>query len=116
MYKETENSYNSILIIHGGYNNNMNDLNQNNLVSIKIQSNNSIIKSYNNIKNLLPMINAEIIHYNDDINFKLNDFILNPNYLNLLASIFDYLNQNQNTIKVKLMKFINICQKLNIIL
>ena len=99
--KETENSYNSILIIHGGYNNNMNDLNQNNLVSIKIQSNNSIIKSYNNIKNLLPMINAEIIHYNDDINFKLNDFILNPNYLNLLASIFDYLNQNQNTIKSK---------------
>ena len=26
---------------------------------------------------------------------------LNPNYLNLLASIFDYLNQNQNTIKSK---------------
>ena len=73
--KETKNSYDSITQIHGSYNNNINDLNQNNLVSIKIQSNNSIIKSYNNIKNLLPRINAEIIHYNDDINFKLNDFI-----------------------------------------
>ena len=99
--KETKNSYNSILIIHGGYNNNISDLNQGNLASIKIQSNHVIINSYNNIKDLLPRINAEIIHYNDNINFKLNDFILNPNYLNLLASVFEYLNRNQNTIKSK---------------
>lgn len=95
----TQSSYKLIKHIHKEYETNSINLNKDNLASIQIGS--TINESYNSIKNNLDKINPKVKHYNNNKPFKISDFILNPEYLNLLASIFNYLNTNQNTIKTK---------------